>query len=158
MCNSIVFGNGGMITDTANWILVSGFFIAAGGENYLIIGNFKDDAATNTTNLNGLGIYNIAYVYIDGVSLTPCISGIEEQKEKTTINVLPNPFNDRLSLTINNNQLSSFILYDISSRKIVETEFINSVSINTEWLAKGIYVYKVKNKNGVMEQGKVIKE
>ncbi len=29
-----------VITDTANWTLVSGLFIANGGEQYIIIGNF----------------------------------------------------------------------------------------------------------------------
>ena len=31
---------GNFITDTANWVLISGSFIASGGEKYITIGNF----------------------------------------------------------------------------------------------------------------------
>jgi hypothetical protein len=39
---------GTFLSDTLNWVLVSGTFVAAGGENHIIIGNFHDDATTNT--------------------------------------------------------------------------------------------------------------
>ena len=39
-----------------------------------------------------------------------------------------------------------------------QKEFINSISINTEQLAKGIYLYEVRNKNGVIKKGKVVKD
>ncbi|MBI5836812.1 MAG: hypothetical protein HZB25_06185 [Candidatus Eisenbacteria bacterium] len=35
-------------SDTLNWVLVSGTFVAAGGETHMIVGNFHDDATTNT--------------------------------------------------------------------------------------------------------------
>jgi hypothetical protein len=35
------------LTDTVNWMLITGTFVAAGGENYMTIGNFHDDASTN---------------------------------------------------------------------------------------------------------------
>lgn len=38
---------GNILTDTLNWIEVSGTFTASGTEKYLLIGNFKSDAAVN---------------------------------------------------------------------------------------------------------------
>jgi hypothetical protein len=32
-----------MMDDTEQWVELSGFFIAKGGEQYITIGNFKDD-------------------------------------------------------------------------------------------------------------------
>ncbi|MBK9282936.1 MAG: T9SS type A sorting domain-containing protein [Sphingobacteriaceae bacterium] len=44
--------NGNIITDTMNWILVTGTFVANGTEKHLLIGNFKNDANTNKTLIN----------------------------------------------------------------------------------------------------------
>jgi gliding motility-associated-like protein len=65
------------ITDTLNWVKVSGTFVAQGGEEYVTIGNFKDGAHvkkhffTNTFG-NPCSFGNpdaICYVYIDDVAL-----------------------------------------------------------------------------------------
>ncbi|MEP7265972.1 MAG: hypothetical protein ABI772_15820, partial [Bacteroidota bacterium] len=58
----------GNFPDTLNWTLVSGNYTAAGGESYLIIGNFKDDASTNVVIANN-AFLTAAYFYIDDVSL-----------------------------------------------------------------------------------------
>jgi hypothetical protein len=60
---------GGIITDTLNWTAISGTFVAKGNEKFLIVGNFKTDAQTNT-----LALYPTANpmsndVYIDDVSV-----------------------------------------------------------------------------------------
>jgi hypothetical protein len=75
-----------------------------------------------------------------------------------SITVFPNPFTNTITFTLNNNWPSEIILYDINSRKLLKQEFTSAVSINTEQLAKGIYLYEVRNKNGVIKKGKVVKE
>jgi hypothetical protein len=67
--HALKFGNP-TITDTLNWVKVSGIYQASGGENHIIIGNFFDDAHTDTTTIRG-GIYDGAYYYIDDVSVIP---------------------------------------------------------------------------------------
>jgi hypothetical protein len=37
------------LTDFVNWMLVSGTYVAAGGEDHITIGSFRDDASTLTT-------------------------------------------------------------------------------------------------------------
>jgi len=44
--------NNNIITDTLNWTLITGTFVASGNEKHLIIGNFKSDVATNTVLIN----------------------------------------------------------------------------------------------------------
>lgn len=44
---------GNIITDTLNWIEVSGTYTANGTEKYLILGNFVPDASVNSTFING---------------------------------------------------------------------------------------------------------
>ncbi len=65
------FGNP-IIYDTVNWVKVSGIFAASGGEQFLTIGNFRNDAMTSYTIVNGgqYGYYGAAY-YVDDVSVIP---------------------------------------------------------------------------------------
>lgn len=43
---------GNMLTDTLNWTLFTGTFTANGTEKYMMIGNYKTDAATNSIVIN----------------------------------------------------------------------------------------------------------
>ncbi|MFO0357511.1 MAG: T9SS type A sorting domain-containing protein [Sphingobacteriaceae bacterium] len=43
------------ISDTLNWTAVSGTFVATGNEKYLVLGNFKSAAVTNTILVNSSG-------------------------------------------------------------------------------------------------------
>jgi len=61
--------NGNIITDTLNWSLVTGTFVASGIEKFLLIGNFKSDAATNKININPTSTLGIGTdVCVDQVS------------------------------------------------------------------------------------------
>ena len=60
---------GNHITSKSAWTPVTGTYVAAGGENYVVIGNFYNDAST--TPVVGLGgFYTGAYYYIDDVSVS----------------------------------------------------------------------------------------
>jgi hypothetical protein len=146
----------GFITDTLNWTLVSGNYTATGGENYLLIGNFKDDSNTDTLLVNNNG-GPVTYVYIDDVTLSLC-TGIDEQSKNQAITIYPNPVFDKLNITVNTKESSEIILYDMASRKLLQQKFMNSVSLNTKQVAKGLYLYEVRNKNGVIKKGKIVKE
>jgi len=145
----------GNYPDTAGWTLVSGNYTANGGESYLIITNFKHDSLTNLVVVNN-NLDSIVYCFIDDVSLTPCTS-IHEQNNNEAILIYPNPANDELNIAINNNELSEIILYDVACRKLMQQEFTKSVSLQIEQLIKGIYLYEVRNKNGVIKKGKIVK-
>lgn len=59
-----------VITDTLNWTAITGTFVANGTEKYMVIGNFKSDANTNTTITNTLNFpANFADYYLDDVSV-----------------------------------------------------------------------------------------
>ncbi len=59
-----------IITDTLNWVKVSGIYKAQGGEQYITIGNFKTDAQTSYKQVQPTG-YNGAGYLIDDVSVIP---------------------------------------------------------------------------------------
>lgn len=56
------------LTNSTGWTAVTGTFVAAGGEDHVTLGNFHDDATTNTT--PGPGDWpGGAYYFIDDVSV-----------------------------------------------------------------------------------------
>lgn len=148
------------LTDTLNWMQVSGNYVAIGGEKYITIGNFKNDTLTDTLVVeNSTSPYYLSYYYVDDVSVIceNCGNGVNELNE-SGINIFPNPFNNELNISIKDNEKSQIILYDLSSRKLLQQTFTNTTTINTEQLAKGMYLYTVRNKNGTIKNGKVIKQ
>ena len=63
---------GNIITDTLNWIPITGTFVANGTEKYCVIGNFKSDAATTKTLVNPTNLPAVACdILIDDVSCIP---------------------------------------------------------------------------------------
>ena len=86
------------------------------------------------------------------------LNAVNEIQQDVNVHFLPNPFSSNLIVESSDNQQLEIILYDILSRKLLQQQFTNSISINTELLAKGIYIYKVRNKMGVIKNGKVVKD
>lgn len=74
------------ITDTTNWVRLQWNYTAVGGERYLTIGNFFNNANTTVVNLGGGGLNPYAYYYIDDVSIVAsnecCYSSIAAVGQK----------------------------------------------------------------------------
>jgi gliding motility-associated-like protein len=64
-----IFNTSGILQDTANWVQISGTFIAQGGENFITIGSFVNDANTNSIYSNSSGWYSNNCFYVDKVNL-----------------------------------------------------------------------------------------
>jgi hypothetical protein len=84
----------GSFLNSANWTLIQGtYFSASGGESYLTIGNFYDDAQTPTqqTRPSGGGaIY--AYYYIDDVSVIDTTTCMKSCSNSCITITTPNDF------------------------------------------------------------------
>ncbi|MES2798750.1 MAG: gliding motility-associated C-terminal domain-containing protein [Bacteroidota bacterium] len=84
----------GVISDTMNWTRLQWNYTATGGEQYFIIGNFKNDAATTHVAATGAGFGNyFAYYFIDDVSIVPntcCFAEINGQTNSCSTDA---PFN-----------------------------------------------------------------
>lgn len=61
-----------MLTETDGWTQMTFCYKARGGERYMSVGNFLNDAATTTTFLGSTSsTKSMCYVYLDDVSVTP---------------------------------------------------------------------------------------
>lgn len=90
---------------------------------------------------------------------TACfVLGINDLDDKTlNLIISPNPCNDKLTITTKANSQSKIIIYDIAGRNLLQQEFTNETTLNTEQLATGIYIIEVHSSNGESTKGKVIK-
>ena len=86
-----------------------------------------------------------------------CTVGNSEYEYISESHLFPNPFNEELNISVNFNGESEIILYDIAGRRLLQQQFNNTISINTAYLAKGIYLYEVRQKNNLCSAGKVVK-
>ncbi len=152
-----VVNTSGHITHAMDWALVSGDYIAHGGEKYLIIGNFNDNAST-TQVVIGDSNNDYAYFYIDDVSLTrsDCV-GLDELNNNIIPQVYPNPFVDNLFISDCGHNETEIIIYNTSMCKIIRQTFVDYAAINTSPFGHGLYFYELRNKNGLIKSGRLIK-
>lgn len=102
-------------SDDTTWVKVEKEFVAKGTENYLIIGNFKDNKRTNTFKTKRQTTKG-SYYYLDMVSLMPVGvgSGQDSNVEDNSVQYRVNEVN------IFNSLLFNFDSYDISQRAKLE--------------------------------------
>ena len=150
-----------LITDTLNWTEISGPYVAIGGEKFITIGNFYDNAATPVT--GNTEIYNLAYYYIDDITVSKCstfgtsVKGLVED-ERQLLSVYPNPASDvvELSFEFKPGFQYNVGIYDLSGRLVLrEAVSINSRKIDVSGLNAGFYTVRIDGKNGLVEAAKL---
>lgn len=84
--------------------------------------------------------------------------GINETFDSgNTIQIFPNPFSNEIKVNGKITEPCEIIIYDLTSRKLLQNKFTGTSIINTSNLAKGSYIFEVRNKNTVLKKGKIIK-
>lgn len=129
-----------MISNTGSWTEVSGTFTASGGEDHIIIGNFADDANTDTLVINSGSSSLVSYFKIDDISVTQCVVGIEDQNPNDYFQVYPNPNNG--SFTVANRHVGGqFEVRDALGRLVLSSTLSpkQNVPIINHTLAPGSY-------------------
>ena len=143
------------LDDKIRWMLVEGTFTANGGERYMAIGNFDDDANTDTISVaNGgslvnhpPGYWDVAGYFIDDVSVIPDsiyldVENVESQSELT---LYPNPnqgtFTVQLPLAATQEAIME--VWSVSGQ-LVHTErlYAGSNPLHLQ-VADGLYLYRV---------------
>lgn len=140
-----------IITDTLNWVTISGVFTADSAYSYLILGNFFDDTNTDTIS-TGPAPYK-AYYYIDDVFVTTDSLNASSIPEagKNSLHIFPNPAQSFLTIEFTNENYadnSTLTLYTLPGEKVMEKHigFDNGKYVmSREGLSSGIYLLKVES-------------
>ncbi|MCC7332958.1 MAG: gliding motility-associated C-terminal domain-containing protein [Flavobacteriales bacterium] len=143
----VVFTNNNYFKDTINWISLEGVYIAQGGENYITIGNFNDDIATDT-----LRVYfpideveeKISYYFIDKIEI---INSTEELPISNVFTPNGDGINDEWKLP--NLPNYEVIIYNRWGNKIISRPAINFAwngkTTNGDICSNGVYYYIIQN-------------
>ena len=142
-------GFSNIITDKENWVLVSGSFIATGGERFITIGNFDSDSMTNSQLVDPTP-YGSGY-YFDDFSVFRCTDTIPVIIEDPNSFFIPNTFspnndgnNDVLFVRGKNIQEISLSIYDRWGQRVFVTQNINEGwdgKYNGEEMENAVFVY-----------------
>jgi len=151
-----VFSNT-IISDTTNWVLIQGSFIADSAYTHLSIGNYFEDAQTGQSQI-GTATANYAYYLIDDVCVssnplacpneTPVFENIKENVAK----VYPNPACDIVSITfIEPFSNAGIKLINTLGQIVIEKTNIlgSSVSLEITTLVSGIYFFEISEGNKI---------
>lgn len=136
------------IPDTINWMLVTGIYTALGGEQYMVIGNFDDDANTHANQTNPSAQWPGTYVYIDDISLVgPNPTGINEISA-TTLHAYPNPATADSKITLNypsSSDARDMVINDMTGSVVAKyTLAAGSTHVDLSQMAAGIYVARMQ--------------
>ena len=154
---------GPSVTDTINWVKVSGYYRAnEDGVRFMTVGNFSDSGQTNFIVLCPNN--QAAYYYFDDFLVVDSAShanGLMERENLEGVRVFPNPAEDELFLHFERRTEKEmvFSLFDVAGRLLLsrplpagQQEFYIDVSR----LKSGLYVYRISGENGG-KSGKVLK-
>ena len=152
----------GFITDTLNWVLVSGDYMAHGGESYVVIGNFIDDNLLDYKELPGC-CFPGAYFFIDDVSLIPCtVTGLNTPSRKDEYKLYPNPTADRAVLKFDHSirENISITVLNVQGQTMLVTTDISAgkVEIDLQHIPAGIYYLQVTSPAKVLSIKKLVKQ
>lgn len=155
-----------IITDTANWVIVGGSFVADSAYKYVIIGNFFTDVNTDTL------IYNFdtscsssscqtAYYFVDDVYVgtDSLVSVVPTFSVKENISVFPNPTKDFINIVYKSNSSEPIEIYLIDSfgRTVLVDKMINQKKIDIENIEAGFYTLLIKHK-GTNSYKRILKQ
>jgi OmpA-OmpF porin, OOP family len=142
-----------IITDTANWTLISGSFVADSAYEYLAIGMFFENSLLNVQRIDS-SIYECGiYYYIDDVYVgTEPLNDINDKFLNPGINIYPNPLSEYAIIELNGH-ITDIEIFDLNGRKHTDRVFTdirgNTATIRRGNLHKGIYIIKIYSENQI---------
>jgi hypothetical protein len=156
-----------IITDSVNWVRISGSIVADSAYSYIMMGNFYDDANTDTLHYSCPTCSNIgSYYLIDdicistdsllcngGIELLPCILSLEENKHENQISISPNPTNDYVNISNKDNKLSFDIaIYNSVGQQLYSKENINisNLTVDVSKFAANVLFIKIGFNNQIL--------
>lgn len=152
-----------VLTDTVNWTMIFGSFIAESMYTHFVLGNHFTDALTTIVSIPSTVNTSHGYYLIDDVCVSmygpDCgiFTGTPEVSDRDLVNISPNPFDQYISITSAPNKSSEIVIYDFASRIMKREVFWGNTMLETSDLDQGVYLYMLRSGSNILAQGKLIK-
>ncbi len=141
----------GALNDTANWKRVNGQYLATGGEQFITIGNFNDDAGTTITQPGSTGSFG-AYYFIDDVSVKADSTTSIPYYVETLQPVITIVGGNQIAIKLPGNETwrnsCKMLCYDITGRVRID-KIIHSGNVTINDFSEGIYIVVLESESGV---------
>ncbi|MEP7169644.1 MAG: T9SS type A sorting domain-containing protein [Bacteroidota bacterium] len=151
-----------IISDTVNWMHISGSIIADSAYNYCILGNFFDNPNTDTIRWNSNSIFSyyavdVVCISTDSLTCNTTVGTYSPLYNEIPFSIYPNPSDGLFSIQTSKNLFYELLIYDELSQVIIQ-KVINerTAKIDLGRYADGIYLVKLKFKNQVYSK-KILK-
>lgn len=149
-----------IITDTTNWTLVSGSFVADSAYRYIVLGNFFNDALTDTVHFTpGLPSWGAYYLY-DAICVSPTPGHCP------MVTGLPEPGQATLEVRVGGNgqwlqvdgaeAVSMASLYDVGGRMVAQFALSSSSMQPIGHWPVGVYLLRVQGSSGSVRHQKFV--
>ncbi len=102
-------------------------------------------------------VNDTSITYQSNCELCPA-TGAAETMRQAEILVFPNPFSTELKVNVADGIPSEFKLFDLNGRKVLQQSLEDSVLIKTQHLRAGVFFYEIRNINGTVGKGKLVKQ
>lgn len=140
----VINNSSNLLTSKNSWTLVTGNYLATGGEQFMTIGNFQTNASSNYQYLYPSG-WDRAYYYIDDISVIYNSSiGIIENNPNNELTLHSDYATDQLMIHFksNNNYNASVQILNLYGQ-VVYDGFLNKENsiINLNSLNSGLYFF-----------------
>ncbi len=153
-----------IITDTLNWVKVSGSFVADSAYRYLIIGGFFDDTQIDTIHLPYQVVPQASYYYLDDV----CVSSDSVYAETWTstkeieqtpfdLSLFPNPSKGYVHIN-SPLEIESITMSNANGEVLLQMQSAGKHHhmFNLSGFPKGIYFCTIKLQNGYRTLKKIV--
>jgi len=149
-----------IVSDTANWVSISGYFVADQSYTHMAIGVFFEFDSLNVVQLlpgTGLG----AYYYVDDVcvSLFPdCmdLSVSDEMKEDDRFFIYPNPASQMITIQ-SQRPIESIRLLNMNGIEVfINTPLLSNFNLNISSIGSGIYLMEIKTVDNKIKRERLV--
>lgn len=137
-----------IITDSVNWTLVKGSFVADSNYKYVMIGNFFNDANTSSYTFTNTSL-NCAYYYIDDVCVSTdsmlCMvtTSINNFTLSKSFAVYPNPASDKLFISsLEGLRISKVNIIDEFGQVVLSRNYLDNKELDLK-LPDGFYLIEI---------------
>jgi hypothetical protein len=141
-----------------NWITIKGSLMSDSAYQYIMIGNFFDDANTSTI-FRSNGTYS--YFFVDDICLSTdsmlCsfTTNLNEKNLNTSIKIFPNPATYFIDIE-NIKEKSEIIISNIEGEILLKQLAISSTQIDASNFSNGFYFIEIKSKSNQIKSKIII--
>jgi hypothetical protein len=152
-----------ILADTVNWVRITGSIIADSAYTYVMLGNFYDDANTDTALYNCSSCQNYySYYLVDnicvstdslfsngGIDSAPCTAFLPDFDSKEEINIYPNPSADFINIFFGESGWEELIITDLYGKLFCKEKLmgLTTINVNISSFKAGIYFLNMTNRN-----------